>query len=100
MRCFAATVNDALRESFASFVLGGQLKALMTNRGATRLWSSSGEFSPNDGRDAGAQNFYGSQHLLMRKRRDTHLERDARDAAENFIHIQYLFRNGFGVADK
>src|ERR1700686_471861 len=40
------------------------------------------------------------QHLLMRKRRDAHLERDARDAAEDFIVIQYFLRNRFGIADE
>src|ERR1039457_3863950 len=59
-----------------------------------------GELSPDDGRDEGAQDLDGPQHLLMRKRRDTHLERDARDAAEDFIRIEYLFRNGLGIADQ
>jgi hypothetical protein len=36
----------------------------------------------------------------MRKRRDTHLECDAGDAAENLIHIKDLFRDRFSVADQ
>jgi len=35
-----------------------------------------------DRHDTSSQDFDGSQHLLMRQRRDTHLERDARDAAD------------------
>ena len=38
--------------------------------------------------------------LLMGKRRSTHLERDAGDAAKGFSHIQYLFCHSLGVADQ
>src|SRR5712692_1662640 len=58
------------------------------------------ELVPDDRRHDGAEDFYGVQHFLVRKRRDTHLECDARDAAENFIHIKDLFRDSFGVADQ
>ena len=34
-----------------------------------------------------AQDFYGMQHFLVRKRGDTHLESDARDATESFVYI-------------
>src|SRR4030088_2314 len=36
----------------------------------------------------------------MRNRRDAHLERNARDAAEGLVVIQYFLRNSFGVADE
>ena len=47
----------------------------------------------------GAEDFYGVQHFFAWKRRDTHLECDAGDAAENFIHVEDLFRDRFGIAD-
>jgi hypothetical protein len=61
---------------------------------------SGGEFLANDRRDARPQDLDGAQHLVMRKGGDAHLERDARDAAENFIVVKYLFRNRVGVADE
>src|ERR1700732_294261 len=36
----------------------------------------------------------------MRQRRDTHLECDARDAAEGIIHVQYFLRDSLGVTDQ
>ncbi len=36
----------------------------------------------------------------MRKRRDAHLKRDAGEAAENFIHVQYFFHDRFGITDQ
>jgi hypothetical protein len=36
----------------------------------------------------------------VRKRRDTHLEGDASEAAEDFIHIPYLLCDGFRIADE
>src|SRR6266853_776362 len=36
----------------------------------------------------------------MRQRRNTHLERDARDAAEGIIHVHYLLRDCLGIADQ
>ena len=36
----------------------------------------------------------------MRKRGDAHLERNARNAAEDFVVIQYFLRNRFRVADE
>jgi hypothetical protein len=47
-----------------------------------------------------AKDFYGVQHFFVWQRRDTHLECDAGDAAENFIHVKNLFRDRFGVADQ
>jgi hypothetical protein len=48
----------------------------------------------------GTEDFYGVQHFLMRKGRDTHLECDARDAAKTFVHVKDLFRDRFSVADQ
>jgi hypothetical protein len=36
----------------------------------------------------------------VRKRRHTHLESNTGEAAEDVIHIQYLLRDGFGIADE
>ena len=58
------------------------------------------EIVPDDRGHDGAEDLYGVQHFLVRKRRDTHLECDAGDATENFIHIKDLFRDGFSVADQ
>src|ERR1700727_2293948 len=38
-------------------------------------------------------------HLRMRKRRHTHLERDAGNAAERLVDIENLFGDGFGVSN-
>ena len=59
-----------------------------------------GELFTNNETYAGPENLDGSQHLLMGKRRNTHLERDAGDAAKGFIHIQYLFCHSLGVVDQ
>ena len=59
-----------------------------------------GEFFAYDRCDAGAENLDGPQHLLVRERRDTHLEGDARDAAEHFVHVEDFLRNGLGIADE
>src|SRR5215471_6988415 len=40
------------------------------------------------------------QHLVMRERRNAHLESNARKTAENFVHVQYLLPDGFGVTDQ
>src|SRR5215471_21446792 len=40
------------------------------------------------------------QHLVMRERRNAHLESNARKTAENFVHVQNLLRDGFGVTDQ
>jgi len=47
-----------------------------------------------------AEDFYRVQHFFMWQRRDTHLECDARNATENFIHVKDLFRDRFSVADQ
>src|SRR5579862_5625507 len=36
----------------------------------------------------------------MRKRRNAHLERDARKAAQGFIHVEHFLRDRFGVANQ
>src|SRR5580704_6293763 len=58
------------------------------------------EFVPYNGCDRGAEDLYGVQHFLVRKRRDAHLECDAGDTAENFIHVKDLFRDRFSVANQ
>ncbi len=55
---------------------------------------------PDDRCYGGAEDLYGMQHLLVWKRRDTHLECDAGDATENFIHIKDLLRDRFSIADQ
>ena len=58
------------------------------------------ELVPDNRCHVGAEDLDGVQHFLVRKRRDTHLECDAGDATENFIHIKDLFRDRFSVADQ
>ena len=58
------------------------------------------EFFPNHRRHGRAKYLYRVQHFLVRQSRDTHLERDTRYAAENFVHIKNLFRDRLGVADQ
>jgi len=41
------------------------------------------------------RDLYGVQHLLVWKRRDTHLECDAGDATENFNHTKDLLSRPF-----
>src|SRR5579864_9524960 len=62
--------------------------------------SGDAELFPDNRRRAFPEDFYGAQHFLMRERRDAHLECDAGDAAENFIHVKDLFRDGFSVTDE
>ena len=57
------------------------------------------ELVPDNRSHMGAEDLYGIQHSFVLKRRDTHLECDAGDAAENFIHVKDLFRDRFSVAD-
>src|SRR6267154_3212969 len=63
-------------------------------------YSGDAELVPNNRSYDRAEDLNGVQHFLVRKGRDTHLECDARDAAENFIHIEDLFRDRLGVADQ
>jgi hypothetical protein len=60
---------------------------------------SDAELAPDNRSHVGAEDFYGVQHFFVWQRRDTHLECDARNATENFIHVKDLFRDRFGVAD-
>src|SRR5258708_1410682 len=63
-------------------------------------YSGNAEVMPDDRCHDGAEYLSGVQHFLVWKRRDTHLECDAGDAAENFIHIKDLLRDRFSVADQ
>jgi hypothetical protein len=36
----------------------------------------------------------------VRKRRDTHLKRDARYVSEGFVHVQYFLSQSSGIADQ
>ena len=54
----------------------------------------------HDRSDLSAQDFYGMQHFLVRKRGDTHLESDAEDATESFVYIKDFFRDRLGVTDQ
>src|ERR1700722_8041872 len=45
------------------------------------------------------ENFDGMQHLGMGKRRDPHLEGDARDAPKRFVDVQNLLSDGFRVTN-
>src|ERR1700732_3732195 len=58
------------------------------------------ELVPDHRRRDLAEDLYGVHHFLVRKRRDTHLECDAGDATENFIHIKDLFRDRLSVTDQ
>src|SRR5579862_6872301 len=44
------------------------------------------ELFTDEGRDAGSQNLNRPQHLLVRERGDAHLERNASEAAKDFVH--------------
>src|ERR1700680_4369450 len=63
-------------------------------------YSGDAEIVPDDRCHEGAEDLYGVQHFLVRKRRDTHLECDAGDTTENFIHIKDLFRDCLSVTDQ
>src|SRR5713226_9014351 len=67
---------------------------------ASRAYRSDTQLAPDDRCHASAENLYGVQHFLVWKRRDTHLECDAGDAAGNFIYVKDLFRDHFSVADQ
>ena len=63
-------------------------------------YRSDAELVPDNRSHVSAEDLYGVQHFLVRKRRDTHLECDAGYATENFIHIKDLFRDRFSIADQ
>src|SRR5712692_7075862 len=67
---------------------------------ASRAQRSDTQLAPDDRRHLSAEEFYGVQHFFMRHRRDTHLECDAGDAAENFVHVKNLFCDRFSVTDQ
>src|SRR5882762_10951133 len=58
------------------------------------------KLSAHHRRHGPAKDLYRIQHFLVRQSRDTHLERDARYAAENVVHIKDLFRDRLGIADQ
>jgi hypothetical protein len=58
-----------------------------------RAHRSDTELAANDRRHLSAEDFYGVQHFFVGQRRDTHLEGDARNTTENFIHVKDLFRD-------
>src|ERR1700693_5080063 len=55
---------------------------------------------PDDRSNAGPKKFDRPQHLLVRERRDTHLESNSRQASQNFVHVQDLLRDRFSIADQ
>src|SRR5438045_784252 len=59
----------------------------------------SGEGFADDGGYAGAEEFDGMHESVVAQGGDAHLETDAGDAAEGFVHLQELGGYGFGVAD-
>jgi hypothetical protein len=63
-------------------------------------YGGNAELTPDNWRNLGAKELYGVQHFFVWKRRDTHLECDAGDAAKNFIHVKDLLRDRFRVADE
>src|SRR5260370_14029592 len=67
---------------------------------SSRAYRSDTQLAPDDRRHLSAEDFYGVQHFLVWQRGDTHLECDARNATENFIHVKDLFRDRFSVADQ
>jgi len=66
---------------------------------ASRAYGSDTQLAPDNRRHLGTEDFYGVQHFLVRKGRDTHLECDAGNATENFIHVKHLFHYRFRVGD-
>ena len=71
----------------------------LCGRDSSRAYRGGAELVPNDLRHGGAEDFDGVQHFFVWQRRDTHLECDARNATENFINVEDLFRDRFSVAD-
>src|SRR6267143_1936316 len=67
---------------------------------SSRAYRSDTQLAPDDRRHLSTEDFYGVQHFFVWQRRDTHLECDARNAAENVIHIKDLLRDRFRVADQ
>jgi len=53
----------------------------------------------DDGAYAGAEEFDGVHESVVTEGGDAHLEADAGDAAESFVHLEELGGYGFGVAD-
>src|ERR1700722_9563314 len=66
----------------------------------SRAQRSDTQLAADDRRYLAAEDFYGVQHFFVRQRRDTHLECDAGDAAENLVHVKQLFCDRFRVANE
>ena len=66
---------------------------------SSRAQGSDTQLAPDNRRHMSAEDFYGVQHSFVWQRRYAHLECDARNATENFIHVKDLFRYRFSVAD-
>jgi hypothetical protein len=64
------------------------------------MLSAGSKLATNNGRHARSQQLYGPQHLLMRERRDTHLERNAGQSAECLVHVEDLLRNRVGIPNE
>ena len=75
-------------------------KLLSSGTGASGVHRNDAEFVPDNMCHLGAEDLYGLQHFLVRKRRDSHLECNAGDAAENVIRIKDLLCDRFRVADQ
>jgi len=61
---------------------------------------SSGEGFADDGAYSGAEEFDGVREFVVGEGGDAHLEADAGDAAQGFVHLEELGGYGLGVADE
>jgi len=84
----------------AGLALLDEARSLLEGSLLNRRAQGDAELVPYNRCHGGPEDLYGVQHFLVGKRRDTHLECDAGDAAENFVHIKDLFRDRFSVADQ
>src|ERR1700722_16114228 len=57
------------------------------------------ELLSNDWGDLRTKNLDGTHHFLVSYGRHAHLEGDARNSAQSFVHIDNFFGDGFGIAD-
>src|SRR5882757_5012373 len=59
-----------------------------------------GQGFADDGSYASAEEIDGVREFVVGQRGDAHLEADAGDAAEVFVHLEELGSYGFGIADE